>query len=79
MMTTVSTEEVKQNLPSLLARLKTGESMVIEQDGKAVATLLPVTVVAKREFGFMAGQFEVPEDFNEMGREEIEEMFYGKP
>jgi hypothetical protein len=32
----------------------------------------------KRELGFLAGHdFQVPDDFNEMGREEIEKMFYG--
>jgi hypothetical protein len=28
--------------------------------------------------GFLDGQIEVPDDFDTMGAEEIEEMFYGK-
>jgi hypothetical protein len=33
----------------------------------------------RRRFGFMAGEVEIPDDFNEMGAAEIEEMFYGEP
>lgn len=33
---------------------------------------------AKRRIGFLDGQFEVPDDFKEFGREEIEKMFYGE-
>jgi hypothetical protein len=35
------------------------------------------TESAKRRLGFLKGEFTVPDDFNEMGREEIEAMFYG--
>ena len=33
----------------------------------------------RRRFGIMAGEIEIPDDFNEMGAAEIEEMFYGEP
>ena len=31
-----------------------------------------------RRLGFMKGQIKVPDDFDTMMREEIEEMFYGE-
>lgn len=31
----------------------------------------------RRRFGLMAGEIEIPDDFNEMGAAEIEEIFYG--
>jgi hypothetical protein len=30
-----------------------------------------------KRLGFMAGQINVPDDFDEMGRDEIEQMFGG--
>jgi len=33
----------------------------------------------KRRIGFLDGQFKVPDDFDTMFAEEIEEMFSGKP
>jgi hypothetical protein len=35
--------------------------------------------IAEQRFGFMKGQIKVPLDFDTMMRDEIEEMFYGKP
>jgi hypothetical protein len=31
-----------------------------------------------RRLGFLAGQFSIPDDFNEMGSAEIERMFGGE-
>lgn len=40
-------------------------------------TATPRAEKAKRRLGFLKGEFSVPDDFNEMGREEIEARFYG--
>ena len=32
-----------------------------------------------RRLGFLKGMYTITENFKEIGREEIEEMFYGKP
>ena len=82
-MTTVSTEQVQQDFPALLARLETGESMVIELDGKAIATLSPLpkpttALPASMRLGLLEGQGSVPENWKELGREEIEREFYGE-
>lgn len=34
---------------------------------------------ATRRLGFLKGQMTIPDDFNEMGREEIERLFNGEP
>jgi antitoxin (DNA-binding transcriptional repressor) of toxin-antitoxin stability system len=72
-MTTVSVDEAQHDLPSLVARVEQGETIVLERDGKAVGQLGPIATVNRS----MAGQFTVPDDFNEMMRAEIEEMFCG--
>ena len=82
-MRTVSADEVQHHLPSLLERLQTGESMVIERDGEAVATLSPppkpkTALPASMRIGLLEGQGSVPENWKELGREEIELEFYGE-
>lgn len=39
---------------------------------------LEVLAQKKRRLGFLAGQFQIPDDFNTMYQEEIEKMFYGE-
>ncbi len=88
-MTNISPEEVQQDVSGLLERVQKGEVFVIAQDGKPLGRLepvrasvdmpAPVELNGKRRFGFLEGQIKVPDDFNEMVRDEIEEMFYGKP
>ena len=36
-----------------------------------------LTTAPVRRLGFMAGQISVPDDFDRMGKEEIEQMFGG--
>jgi antitoxin (DNA-binding transcriptional repressor) of toxin-antitoxin stability system len=42
-----------------------------------VTALSSPTAVEVRRLGFMAGQISVPDDFKQMGREEIERIFRG--
>jgi len=75
----------KTHFSGLVERVEKGETIVIARAGKPVAKLVPLdpepvldrVEMAKRRFGFMKGEFTVPDDFNEMGRDEIEAMFYG--
>lgn len=78
---TVTLEQAKHVLSELLTRVEHGETILIERDGKAVGKLGPTdeVVTERRRLGFMAGQFQVPDDFNTMCREEVEEAFYGRP
>jgi prevent-host-death family protein len=81
--TTVNIHDAKTQLSKLIERAERGEEVVIARAGKPVvmlARLKPKTAkVKKRELGFLsAHNFKIPDDFDEMGREEIEKMFYGE-
>ena len=57
-----------------------GESFVIAKAGKpvvGVTALSAPTGAQVRRLGFMAGQISVPDDFDRMGKEEIERIFGG--
>lgn len=80
MATTVNVHEAKTHLSRLLEKVEQGEEVILARAGKPVARLValepnPVT----SRLGFMQGQFTVPEDFDTMFQQEIEEMFYGSP
>ena len=81
-MLTVNIHEAKTNLSKLIAAAVAGEPFVIAKAGKPLVTVTAVETEPspkKRRTGFLAGKIDVPEDFKELGRAEIEEMFYGKP
>ncbi len=79
-MKTVNIHEAKTQLSKLVEEASKGEPFIIAKAGKPVVkvTALSAPVGAQvRRLGFMAGQISVPEDFDEMGREEIERIFGG--
>ncbi len=81
-MTTVNIHEAKTHLSKLLARVLAGEEIVIARAGKPVARVLPyedALAMPKKRIGFLkdAG-FNVPDNFDEIGRQEIDAMFIGK-
>ena len=76
----VSIEEIKDNLAAYLHRVEAGETLIIVRADKAVAELRPLsqTPVSSRPFGLCAGEFTVPDDFNEPLPEEILAGFEGR-
>ena len=79
-MKTVNIHEAKTHLSKLLEDASKGESFVIAKAGKPVAKVMAIdTPVGTkiRRIGFLVGQVSVPDDFDQMGREEIEKMFGG--
>jgi prevent-host-death family protein len=75
---TVNIHEAKTHLSKLIDEASKGESFVIAKAGKPVVkvTALNTPVGAQvRRLGFMAGHVSVPDDFNQMGAEEIEHLF----
>lgn len=75
---TVNIHEAKTNLSRLIEKAAKGESFVIAKAGKPmvrVTALDAPTGDNRRKIGFLAGHVQVPDDFDAMGREEIEEMF----
>lgn len=79
-MKTVNIHEAKTQLSKLVEEASKGESFVIAKAGKPVVKVTALnapTGSQVRRLGFMAGQISVPEDFDRMGREEIERIFGG--
>ena len=79
-MKTVNIHEAKTQLSKLVDEASKGEPFIIAKAGKPVVkvTALPVpTGEQMKRLGFLAGQFTVPEDFDQMGSEEIEQIFAG--
>jgi len=76
-MKTVNVHEAKTHLSKLLKRVEAGEEIVIANAGKPVARLVRASESGqKRVFGFAAGLFTVPDDFNDPLPEDILSDFY---
>ncbi|WP_299175977.1 type II toxin-antitoxin system Phd/YefM family antitoxin [uncultured Brevundimonas sp.] len=81
-METVNVHEAKTHLSRLLDRAAKGETITIAKAGKPIAKLVPLDEAPKKvvqRIGFMAGEGVVPDDIKTPFKDEIEEMFYGKP
>jgi prevent-host-death family protein len=79
-MKTVNIHEAKTQLSKLIEKASKGEAFVIAKAGKPVVKVIPLsspTGAQVRRLGFMAGQISVPDDFDQMGKKEIEQMFGG--
>ena len=77
---TVNIHEAKTHLSRLIEDAVQGEPFVIAKAGKPVVKVTAIDApepAAKRRLGFLAGQFSIPEDFDQMGAEEITAMFEG--
>jgi prevent-host-death family protein len=80
-MRTVNMHEAKTHLSRLVDRAAKGEPFIIAKAGKPLVKVVPLeepAPVAKKRFGFLRGQIEVPDDFDTMFADEIETMFYGE-
>lgn len=79
-METINIHEAKTHLSRLVEQAAKGKAFIIAKAGKPMVKVVPLDdpeSVAKRRFGGLEGQFEVPDDFDTMGQDEIEKMFYG--
>ena len=79
-MKTVNIHEAKTQLSKLVEQPSKGESFVIAKAGKPIVKVTALSTpigVEVRRLGFMAGQILVPDDFDRMGKEEIEPIFGG--
>ena len=76
----ISVDEIKNDLPAYLQRVEAGETLVIVKAGKPVAEIKRVAsdAVASRPFGLCAGEFTVPDDFDEPLLESIVSEFEGR-
>lgn len=70
--------DAKTHLSRLVERAAQGESFVIAKGGKPMVKVVPIDApepAQARRLGFLAGQLQIPNDFNTMGRDEIETLF----
>jgi prevent-host-death family protein len=75
-MVTVNIHEAKTQLSKLVDLAASGESVVIARAGKPLVRVSALDAPAQpRRLGFLAGEIEVPDDFNELGAEEIAALF----
>jgi prevent-host-death family protein len=77
-MITVNIHEAKTHLSRLIEQAVNGEPFVIAKAGKPLVKVVPIDTPEpkkQRRLGFMRGQIKVPDDFDRMGQEQIEEMF----
>ncbi|MBP9714744.1 MAG: type II toxin-antitoxin system Phd/YefM family antitoxin [Sterolibacterium sp.] len=80
-MNIVNIHEAKTHLSRLVDQAVKGEAFIIAKAGKPLVKVVPLDAPEAGEIkrlGFMAGQIDVPEDFDTMGRTEIEQLF-GEP
>jgi prevent-host-death family protein len=79
-MKTFNIHEAKTQLSKLVDGASKGETFIIAKAGKPVVKVTALgapTGAQVRRLGFMAGQISVPDDFDRMGKEEIEQIFGG--
>lgn len=79
-MKTVNIHEAKTQLSKLVEEARKGEPFIIAKAGKPVVKVTALSAPTGRQvrrLGFMAGQINVPDDFDRMHRREIERLFAG--
>jgi prevent-host-death family protein len=77
----VNIHEAKTHLSRLVEEAAAGEPFIIAKSGKPIAQVTAIDTparVERRRIGFLQGEIEVPQDFDEMGGSEIERMFSGR-
>jgi prevent-host-death family protein len=80
-METVNIHEAKTQLSRLVDHAAKGEPFIIAKAGKPLVkvTALDTPLAGQvRRLGFMAGQISVPDDFDQIGAGEIEQLFGGE-
>lgn len=83
-MSTVTVEEIRSDLDKYLRRVASGETLVLTGEDGPIAEVRPVApqsastdAKSRRPFGLCAGDFVVPEDFDDPLPEEVLRLFEG--
>lgn len=80
-MQSINIHEAKTHLSRLVEDAAMGHPFIIAKAGKPMVKVVPLTEAdtsSIRRLGFMAGECRVPDDFDAMGRSEIEALFEGR-
>jgi prevent-host-death family protein len=82
-MKSVNIHEAKTHLSRLVQQAARGEPFIIAKAGKPLVKVVPLDAPEERakprRFGFMKGQFTVPDDFDTFMQDEIIAMFEEGP
>jgi prevent-host-death family protein len=76
----VNIHEAKTHLSRLVDEAVLGEPFIIAKSGRPlvkVAALRPSEADQPRRLGFLAGEIDVPDDFDRMAAGDIEHLFSG--
>jgi antitoxin (DNA-binding transcriptional repressor) of toxin-antitoxin stability system len=80
-MKTVNIHEAKTHLSRLVQKASEGEAFAIARAGRPLVKVMALDSPGPgnlRRLGFLAGQFEVPEDFDRMGEDQLQGLFGGR-
>ncbi|MBS3936702.1 MAG: type II toxin-antitoxin system prevent-host-death family antitoxin [Sulfuritalea sp.] len=80
-MLTVNIHDAKTQLSRLVEHAAKGEAFIIAKAGKPMVKVVPLDhadLGTAQRIGFMAGEFSVPDDFDQMGGDAIAELFAGR-
>ena len=80
-MKSVNMHEAKTHLSSLVAQALNGEPFIIAKAGKPLVKVMAIDTpeaAEQQRIGFLAGQVQVPADFDTMGAAEITSLFGDK-
>ena len=77
-MRTVNIHEAKTHLSRLVDQAAAGESFIIAKAGRPLVKVIRLDAPDQaRRTGFMAGEIDVPDDFDQMGEKAIAQLFEG--
>jgi antitoxin (DNA-binding transcriptional repressor) of toxin-antitoxin stability system len=81
-METFNIHYAKTHLSRLIEKAAKGEAFIIAKAGKPLVKVVALETPAPRaatRIGFMKGRIQVPDDFDQMGQDEIVRLFEGNP
>jgi prevent-host-death family protein len=79
-MLTVNIHDAKTQLSRLVDQAARGEAFIIAKAGKPKVKVVPLDEAeagTAQRLGFMVGEMSVPDDFDHMASDEIENLFAG--
>jgi antitoxin (DNA-binding transcriptional repressor) of toxin-antitoxin stability system len=78
-MSHITTAQIQQNPLDFLRRIEAGESMLIVSESRPLAEITPIapTIQKRPQFGSCAGEFTVPDNFDDPLPEDILRDFEG--
>ena len=80
-MRTINIHEAKTQLSRLVEEAAKGDVFIIAKAGRPLVKVMPLEVKdlqSPRRIGFMAGEIEVPDDFDTLGDAMVEALFEGR-